>query len=108
MSYLKFLINSIDGSLSIKSSNNINICLNDYFNNIELKKYLTEESIKSILIFQLIKELNKIKNIEFKEEIETIENISFFKFETKSSKKDICLALKNSIENMLMILENNN
>lgn len=107
MSYLKFLINSIDGSLSLKFSEDIDFCLNKYLNNKKFEKYLTTESINSILIFQLIKELHKISAIEFKEEIEIINEISFFTSEVNTTQKNICRALRNSIKNTLSILKNN-
>ncbi len=42
-----------------------------------------------------------------KEKIEIIDNISFFTSEIKASKKHICLAIKNSIKNLLLLIENN-
>lgn len=104
MSYLKFLINSVDGSLSLKFSEDIDFSLNKYLNNKKFKKYLTTESI---LIFQLINELHKISAIEFKEEIEIINEISFFTSEVNTTQKNICRALRNSIKNTLSILKNN-
>ncbi len=106
MSYLKFLINSIDGNLSLKFSEDINFCLNSYLNNKKFKKYLTTESIESILIFQLIKELHQLTTIEFKEEIEVIDDISFFTSEIKTSQKNICKALRGAAKNTLFVLKN--
>ncbi len=108
MNYLKFFINSKNGDLSLEYSPILNKCFESYLNQKEINNHFSNDSVKSILIFELIKELNKITNeIQFQDNIEIIDNISFFTSEIKASKKHICLAIENSIKNLLLLIENN-